>query len=467
MKKILLSISIVLGFALLCRTETVRAQVPDTYPSDPAAEAGQAWAESEEQPAPIPAPTRPKYAPIDPSGAPNVGNGVLMDNGLWDGAPAESCCSICGWGSNLPPDWYTEQGVRILSRSRARDLGISYEFSSEAADQAGTERLNTRGATPDISAAWYMMIGHRFAHDRSDRDHFVEFSFWGLNNWRDEASYIGQEIVQELSDGTIISHGNLYSGYSVVNVLTTLGTTVPVLNGSIVPPGTDFDRATEHATFYSSFTNNYELNGRITPRGRPDRLVLHPNGKWRRECTPGMQMSYLYGIRFMQINESFRLHSRSTVTTYDPDTLEPTDVSNYNGDYGIVTHNNLLGLQVGAEMMFQQCRWAWGIRSKIGPYVNFADQVSNISAGTPLAPEYVRRLAYSKHEAAMIGEVGFTATYKFRPNLVGRAAYDFIWVPGVALAPEQLQFNTEPVNKLNTNGLAFFHGVSFGLEWLW
>ena len=67
----------------------------------------------------------------------------------------------------------------------------------------------------------------------------------------------------------------------------------------------------------------------------------------------------------------------------------------------------------------------------------------------------------------MIGEVGFEATYKFRPNLVGRAAYDFTWVSGVALAPEQLQFDTQPANRINANGLALFNGLTLGLEWLW
>ena len=40
------------------------------------------------------------------------------------------------------------------------------------------------------------------------------------------------------------------------------------------------------------------------------------------------------------------------------------------GDYDIVSHNNLLGLQIGAEMSFRTCRWAWGVHGKLGPYIN-------------------------------------------------------------------------------------------------
>jgi len=127
-------------------------------------------------------------------------------------------------------------------------------------------------------------------------------------------------------------------------------------------------------------------------------------------------------------------------------------------------------------MIFRQCRWTWGVRSKLSPCVNFSDQNSNVlitdTQEFPLPPQPTQfnrgpLIAASKHEASLIGEVGFEATFKFRPNLMGRAAYDFTWVTGLALAPEQLQMTTSPVNKINTNGMIFMHGLSLGLEWLW
>jgi hypothetical protein len=411
-----------------------------------------------------PQPTNPA-APSAPANSP-TDDGLLLDNGLWDGAPVGDCCAICGGGSGPPPDWYMEQDVRILNRSRPRDVGIGWEFASGAANTIGDEVLNSRTATPNISGVWGMTLGHYFARDTQNRDHFIELSFWGLNNWRDQASYEGHRIslfnAQGKRDGEV---GDLFSGYGVINILNpSTSVFVPVLNG-ITMPG--FDHADLQTTYYSSSTNNLEINGRISPRSRADRLVLHPDGKWRRECQPGMYMSYLYGLRFLQIDETFRFHSEARADTIDPATGQLIDSQETTGDYDIVTHNNLLGFEIGADMIFRQCRWSWGIRSKIGPYVNFADQTSDISSGTPLAPEYVRRLAWSRHGAALIGQVGFEATYKFRPNLVGRASYDFMWVSGLALAPEQLQFDTNPVNRINTNGLALFQGATLGLEWLW
>jgi hypothetical protein len=171
----------------------------------------------------------------------------------------------------------------------------------------------------------------------------------------------------------------------------------------------------------------------------------------------------------MQINETFNFHSQGTTDTFDRNTGALLDSRFYTGDYDAVAHNNLLGLQIGVEMIFRQCRWNWGIHSKLSPCVNFSDQASNINSTdvTTGTTWFNRQIAASKHEASLIGEVGFEATFKFRPNLMGRAAYDFTWVTGLALAPEQLQMTTLPVNKINTNGMLFMHGLSLGLEWLW
>lgn len=378
-------------------------------------------------------------SPLMPNG------GLLIDNGLWDGMPVGPCCAICGGGSGCPPNWYIEQGVRVLTRSKPRGTDISSDFDGGTLQPV----LNNRTAGPDISMAYATAFGHYFARDKLNRDHFVEFSYWGLNGWRDEATVSGTRTSSE--DGAeTMEYGTLYSQYALV------GTS---LDG--------FDRADFQTTRYSSYNHNFELNGRISPRGRNDRLVLHPNGKWRRECQPGTYMSYLYGVRFMQIDETFQFHSEGTTLTYDTASGQLIDTKTYTGDYDVSTHNNLLGIQIGADMTFRKCRWSWGIRSKLTPCLNLSDQVSQIHADMATQPDFSRRLAETKHEAALLGEVGFTATYKFRPNLMGRASYDIIWVTGLALAPEQLQFNTNPVNQINTNGMICYQGLSLSLEWLW
>lgn len=412
--------------------------------------------ESPNSPAPAPGSLTPNAAPMavpDATFEVPPDNSLLIDNGLWEGAPVGPCCAICGGGSGCPPDWYTEQGVRILGRTRPREIALGSEPFVVQGTTFYEPVLTNRTASPDVSGAYAMTVGHYFARDRMNRDHFVEFSFWGMNGWKDEANVTALTTSERTIPGqtTKTQYGSLYSPYT-----TSAGV---FMNG--------FDGAYQQHSYYASYNQNFELNGRFSPRNREDRLVLHPNGKWRRECQPGTYMSYLYGVRYMQIHETFDFFSHSVATPMDSqDIPDPTHATPYDADYGIVTHNNLLGLQVGADMMFRQCRWAWGVRSKVGAFMNFSDQQSNI-VSADLTRTGANELSAAKHEASLIGEVGFTATYKFRPNLMGRAGYDFMWVTGLALAPEQLQFVPSPVNKINTNGTIFYHGISLGLEWMW
>ncbi|MEN6459264.1 MAG: BBP7 family outer membrane beta-barrel protein [Thermoguttaceae bacterium] len=417
----------------------------------------------------IPTPTA-QSAPVQPvadgngTASGSASNNVAFDNGLWDGASIGEGCSLCGGGSCNPPDWYTEQGVRFFGRSKPRHMALGYlETVIGSTDEGISEKFSDRSAAPNMSVAYEMTLGHYFARDTLNRDHFVEFSFWGLNRFRDVASVTSTQRLTQSSGDNTITAGNLYSPYAVFKTSSLLGGTL-ALTGTLVP---GFDEVEKYTTYYSSYTNNFEINGRIVPRGEDDQVVLHPDGKWRRECRPGRYISYLYGLRFMKIDETFRFHGLGLTETHDSSGTLIDSVVN-SGEYDVCTHNNLLGLQIGADMMFRECRWSWGLRAKVGPYVNFADQVSNVAAGVDgETPDFSQHLSSARHVAALIGEVGLTATYKFRPNLVGRASYDMMWVTGLALAPEQLQFAVSPVNQINTNGTAVMHGPSLGLEWLW
>jgi hypothetical protein len=449
------------------------------------------------------------------SDAPTTDNSVLVDNGLWEGASAGPNCSKCGGGSGPPPDWYTQQGAHFMSRSNPRRNPITLQAppggTYAALPIAGaptsfgvynnvvttftasngqilrsqtfpTEVLNTKQLGLDVSTGYDMTIGHYWCRDRNNNDHFVEFTFWGLNSWASSRTLAGYmvPIYDETTGPYSLTDAEQINLGQEIPVTTgkfqgSLRTGFPMATPTELPGATDeqktlslaFDYATEHAISYRSTLNNFELNGRFSPRSEPDRLVLHPDGKWQRECQPGTYMSYLYGLRLMQIDESLTFHS-SGVGPFGNDSTLP--VQNAAGDYDVVTHNNLLGLQIGAEMTFRKCRWAWGVEAKLGPYINFANQSSVIDAvalsGTP-RPAYNQLLGANAYPAALIGEVGFQATYKFQPNLMGRAAYDFMWISGVALAPEQLQFVANPVDRINANGQIFSQGVSLGLEWMW
>ena len=421
---------------------------------------------------------------------------LLIDNGLWDGASVGPCCSKCGGGSGCPPDWYTLQGTRIMSRGTTRRVPIAFReptagtfaalessvfpdvwnvYNLPPSTGVTTDVLNTKHAALDVAAGYNATIGHYWCRDRNNNDHFVEFTFWGLNSWSDSVtlnSYLvpvyDETAAYTTEEATLINAGLMTPTATTGEFVGSLGTPYPTpdaLPGATLAQQTlslAFNNGLQYTAYYRSTLNDFELNGRFSPRNHPDRLVLHPNGKWQRECQPGTYMSYLYGVRFMKIDETFRFHSRTQG-------FFQGNIETGSGDYDVVTYNNLLGLQIGADMTFRKCRWSWGVESKIGPYINFSNQTSTITASIDGMPQndVNQRYVANGYEASLIGEVGFQATYKFRPNLMGRVAYDFMWVTGLALAPEQLQFVADPVNRINVNGMVFSQGVSFGLEWLW
>ena len=482
---------------------------PDS-PVSPSAPAAQRQADSQ---TPSPDAQTPAYgSAATPSAAPYApaGGPTLVDNGLWEGAMVGPGCSKCGGGNANPPDWYTMQGVRILSRSKPRTLNIAFEAPStglfsvqevtgsptaefqvvnvttptaSVTTSTGTtvsyEAMNTKSIGLNVAPGYDMTIGHYFCRDRNNNDHFVEFSFWGLNSWSDSKTINGvlvptydetvaytQDQVNQINAGSVVpttvaneNYGNLRTPYPELNQLP--GATPQQQTLSLA-----FNNGTSYAISYRSNINNFEINGRIVPRGEPDRLVLHPDGRWREECQPGTYMSYLYGLRYMQLDENFTFHSQTEgFFTPSPNLVRYTGT----GDYDIVTHNDMLGLQIGADMTFRKCKWAWGVQAKAGPYINFSNEDSTISGQVvgPSLPNVTQRLVGDRYTAAIISEVGFQAIYKFRPNLMARAAWDFMWVSGVALAPEQLQFVANPTERINTNGTIFSQGVSLGLEWMW
>jgi len=367
---------------------------------------------------------------------------ICLDGGTCDACALGPCCEVCGGGCCCPDDWYFKQGVRILSRSKPRGVLTTKEIVgvTQQGDGIYVPRMSTRDIGFDTAAGYTATIGHYLGRDTDNRDQFVEFTYWGMNAWSDSQTVHGTRI-DYVGD---VTAGNLFSPFE------------ESVGG--------FNRAEEHDIWYKSQMNNYEVNVRLRPRGREDRLVLHPNGRWRRECQPGDYTSYLIGLRVLSIDERFCFRSSGMV---DDNGAQ----SNVSGDYDIDTHNDLFGFQIGGDYIHRQCKWQWGFRGKTGLFVNFADQNSRIltsAPGDPFATTQLNITNYARRDVvSLLAEIGFVGRYKIRPNLVLNAGYDLMWVTGLALAPEQLTFDTTPANDINKNGHVYMHGLTLELEWTW
>lgn len=360
-----------------------------------------------------------------------------------------SGCAVCGGGSCPPSAWYWRNDVRVLAASKVRNQLLTNEFvgyDQQTGQPVFSSRLGTKSVDFDVAAGFATTIGRYLGRDSENRDQFLEFSYWGMNQWQ-----VGRQVTGERIDTVDPADG-----------------ITPVVIGSLFSPFDDeiggFNRADVHDIYYDLEVHNWEINARFVPRSGPDRLVLHPNGVWRRECTPGDFFSFLVGLRVMSLYEGFRWSSRGSVTVDGV----PNAIS---GDYVVLTHNDLFGAQIGADYTARRCKWQYGVRIKAGPYINFADQRSRAvssSAGDPFATQdldFARSMR--RDDAALIGEFGFFSSYKIKPNVIIHAAYDFMWVVGLARAPEQVLFQADPPVDLNTNGHTYFHGLTLGLEWCW
>jgi len=379
-----------------------------------------------------------------------AGEGICLDGGTYGQCPVGPCCAVCGGGSCCPDNWYFRQGVRILSYGSPRGTLTSRELGGISGEFAS--KMTTRSVGFDTAAGYAATIGRYLGRDTENRDQFVEFTYWGLNTWTESRTINGTNLQYDYVDESQVAH--------------------TVLAGSLFSPFDDgfgafarvggFNRAERHYLWYQAEMNNYEVNLWLRPRSRGDRLVLHPNGRWRRECLPGEYLSYLFGLRVLSVHEMIRFHGSGTVS----DNGVPSGVW---GNYDVLTHNELLGLQIGADYIYRRCKWRWGFQAKAGPYVNFSDQVTTVATsadGDPIAtiPLDFRRTA-RRNSISLVGEVGVVGSYKLRPNFAVSAAYDLIWVTGLVRAPEQFTFQTNPPSQINRNGLVFSQGLTLELEW--
>ncbi len=421
-------------------------------------------------------------------GTPNPGipfeETVDLHGGTYGPCALGPACAVCGGGSSDPPSWYTQQNVNIWTRSRSRRTPLTNDFDIQVFSDPANPDLNinfavvrelstTRDFTFDATPAYDMLVGHHLGRDTENRDHFVEFEFAGLRNWRESLTFLGTLQPTFVSDDPYPPNnlpavtgftGSLLSPFRQV---TAADAALGLATAGQLLLNDTFNRADRHSQVYMSDLDDFELNVRIRPRANADRLVLHPNGKWRRECRPGEYISYLFGMRVLSVDEQFRFSSDSS--RFDSQ-LQLTQA--FTGEYRIRTHNDMFGLQFGGDWMVRRCKWSYGMRIKAGPFFNFSDKDLRLVASgidftgpAPVTSELDIQRDSRKNGTALLAEFGFVGTYKIHPNLTLRAAYDFMWLTGLALAPEQLVFAERITSAVNDNGHIYFHGLTLGAEY--
>lgn len=163
--------------------------------------------------------------------------------------------------------------------------------------------------------------------------------------------------------------------------------------------------------------------------------------------------SLLCGFRYLSLDEQFNLNA--------------TDSDTGSSDYRIRTSNDLYGGQVGARWQSGIDALEWSAEGKVGLYGNDASQTQSVADFPPAFFLRAKQTA-RRGRVAFVGDFNLSALYPLNDIWAIRGGYNLIWIEGVALAPDQLDFTDTATSgqNLSTSGL-FLHGVNLGLDARW
>jgi hypothetical protein len=198
---------------------------------------------------------------------PQLENPVLDDSHL-DEMPAEPWSSGSWFQSG---GIYAEVDFLVFERQRGKRFRQPLATDFASSGNVLTTLSNTFGNEPGVRAT----LGKNLYRDYLNRDHSVEFSFTGINQFQIDDGIRGAGV------------GSLYT------------TDIAGFNAS------DSAMYNQSSTLYS-----YEANYRIRTRLERDRMVMGPDGSWTRQYTHGHVFSVLFGLRHVSFDEDFLLSTR-------------------------------------------------------------------------------------------------------------------------------------------------------------
>ena len=330
--------------------------------------------------------------------------------------------------------WFVEQDVVVMARELTnREFLLGFDGIL-----ATRERLIVDSGDAGVGVSGRFTLGRFLFRDRNDtqtRDHFAEFTFLGLGEWN--------------VNGGISATGN--------TLLIPFNLTFP-LNG--------FNQTHIQRFTWESQFNSYEFNYRVRRRITHDRLVLESTGEWTRQIDPGNILSYLFGIRYFTLDESFDF----VALGFDPSVRQ--------GNLAVQTSNDMIGFQFGGDAIHQRARWSVGVRGKGGAFVNFASVNSRLRQLEPgnsdpnLGPtgpaiNMTTNGRADKDVLAFVGDLGVFATYHLRPNVSFRVAFEGLWLSSTASASRQREFSAADVQQAAAVSGVTYLGLSTGMDIYW
>lgn len=200
--------------------------------------------------------------------------------------------------------------------------------------------------------------------------------------------------------------------------------------GTLLGVAQDFTAADRFAIVYAARLHNAEAN------------LVRDWDTW----------SALVGVRYLRLDEKL--------------TLTASDSDSGTSDYTVDSTSDLIGGQLGLRTGRLRDRWGWDATLKAGlaGSVLSQDQTLFDSNNT-----FVLRDASARAgSAAFLSDFQIAGFYELNDVWALRGGYCMMYVAGVALAPDQLDFdNLAESGQHVARGDLLYHGASLGLEARW
>ena len=302
----------------------------------------------------------------------------------------------------IAPRWLFSAEALWLERTDDRDVLLGQTVTNNGGPSFVVRELTSGDELFPLETGVKLQFGYRI----TDRD-AIELTYWGLQQWS-----VGRSIAGDPVGDTVLA----FSPWTQTDSL---------IGG--------FDNRLGYT--YSSRVNNAEINERFAGSGGPF---------W--------SVAGLWGLRYVQVSDKFSLNAADTAT----------------GDFeniDIKTANNLLGPQIGIQIVRDWDRFQLNSEFKGGLFANFIDASysnANSSGAINGQPAGFVPISQTQHTTAVAGVFEFSLIGRYRVNdhLWIRGGWTDYFLAGLALGPRQL-------GNWNHSGSIGLDGPSLGLEAAW
>jgi hypothetical protein len=198
-------------------------------------------------------------------------------------------------------------------------------------------------------------------------------------------------------------------------------------------------------TFFSDYTNADQASAEYQSRWQNGELNLY-----RYSVIPRTQPfggGFIFGLRYAILREKIGLtyHKGSNRSTYD-----------------VETKNRLGGAQIGFSLAWNPTSWlSWDFFAKGGGFYDWIKGKDFL--GNENNTVVIRSGEKSDHSVPIFVEGSLAFALRFSKWFDLRAGYQFFYLNGVALAPDQLSKKTTGSPSIRPNGAILLQGAFAGI----